>query len=71
MSKQEGDSVRLVIRRVADDTEVSTVPVNGSDPNVVAQLVANIRASLLPGYYLDYPEKAAGKRAASATGIAN
>lgn len=60
MSENNNQAVKLVIRQTADDAEVTAVPCQSSDPVIVAQIAENIRKSLLPGYYLDYP--AAGRQ---------
>lgn len=57
MTHHKQGGLRLVIRRIDDNTEVSVVPVQTKDPEIIAKVVADIRSSLLPGFYLDYPEK--------------
>ena len=55
MSENSGAGLLLVVRS-ADGAEVLTVPVQSNNAEIVAAVVANIRASLRDGFYLDYPE---------------
>ena len=61
MSENSGAGLRLVVRS-ADGTEVLTVPVQSANAEIVAAVVANIRASLRDGFYLDYPEGSKGRQ---------
>ena len=61
MSENSGAGLRLVVRS-ADGAEVLTVPVQSSNTEIVAAVVANIRASLRDGFYLDYPEGSKGRQ---------
>ena len=56
MSENSGGGLRLVIRNEADGAEVYAVPAYSSEPAFISKLVADIRASLRDGFYLDYPE---------------
>ncbi len=62
MSENSSQVAKLVIRQTADNAEVTAVPCQSSDLAIVAQIAENIRKSLLPGYYLDYPAKSAGQQ---------
>ena len=64
MSENSGAGLRLVVRS-ADGTEVLTVPVQSANTEIVAAVVANIRASLRDGFYLDYPEGSKGQQPAA------
>ena len=55
MSENSNAGLLLVVRS-ADGAEVLSVPVQSSNTEIVAVVVANIRASLRDGFYLDYPE---------------
>ena len=59
-----GDAVLLVVRS-ADGAEVLTVPVQSGNTEIVAAVVANIRASLRDGFYLDHPEGSAHQQPAA------
>ena len=63
MSENSGAGLLLVVRS-ADGAEVLTVPVQSNNAEIVAAVVANIRASLRDGFYLDYPEGSKGQQAA-------
>jgi hypothetical protein len=67
MSENSGAGLRLVIRSEADGAEVYGVPAYSSEPAFVSKLVADIRASLRDGFYLDYPE-GSGKQQPAAPG---
>ena len=63
MSENSSAGLLLVVRS-ADGAEVLTVPVQSNNAEIVAAVVANIRASLRDGFYLDYPEGSKGQQAA-------
>ena len=64
MSENSGAGLRLVVRS-ADGAEVLTVPMQSANTEIVAAVVANIRASLRDGFYLDYPEGSKGQQPAA------
>ncbi len=64
MSENSGAGLLLVVRS-ADGAEVLTVPVQSNNAEIVAAVVANIRASVRDGFYLDYPEGSKGQQPAA------